>query len=295
MRLATYTRRVPGGWRGRPLLEGLALFDRLRALLRPGIIATVAAVVAITATGSAVAASLITGKDVKNGSLTGADVKNGSLSGRDLSEKARDRLRGQKGAKGDTGPAGAKGDKGDKGDTGASSETRIKSLPSGGFEATNSTVSVTPNGVKFGPYANGGAAGGSLCYDGFNGRTLSDVSTLIYRASYTTDDDNTVGVPYLRIFLEGDPEDRVIFSPNTQPIPATAEGVEQEWVVHEGTVRYNDDAGNNPDEPWLDVKADHADEEISAICVSTGFSGGANLSALLRSMDINGSRVVFGS
>jgi hypothetical protein len=274
-------------------LEGLALFDRLRALLRPGIIATVAAVVAITATGSAVAASLITGKDVKNGSLTGKDVRNGSLGAKELSKKARNSLRGQKGAKGDTGAAGAKGDKGDKGEPGSSSETRIKSLPSGGFSATNSSVTVTPAGAKFGPYANGGLAGGSVCYDGFNGRTLSDVSTLIYRASYSTDDENTVGVPYLRIFLEDDAHD-VIFSPNTQPIPAIAEDVEQEWVVNDGTVRYDDDAGNNSDEPWLDVKAAHADEEISAICVSTGFSGGTNLSALLRSVDLNGSRVVFG-
>ena len=75
-----------------------------------------------------------------------------------------------------------------------------------------------------------------------------------------------MGVPDLRIFLEGDTHD-VIFSPNTQPIPATAEDVVQEWVVHDGTVRYDDDAGTNPDDPWLDVKGDHADEAISSICV----------------------------
>lgn len=271
------------------------MFDRLRRRARPGIVATVAAAtaVALAAGGTAVAASLITGKDVKNGSLTGKDVKNGSLKAKELTSGARRSLRGQKGAKGDTGAAGAKGDKGDKGDPGASSETRIKSLPSSGFEATNSTVSVTNDGVKFGPYPDGGAAGGSVCYDGLNGRTLSDVSTLIYRASYTTDDDNTVGVPYLRIFLEDDAHD-VIYSPNTQPIPATAEGVVQEWVVNEGTVRYDDDAGNNPDEDWLDVKADHADEVISSVCITTGFSAGDNLEARLRSVDINGSRFVFG-
>jgi hypothetical protein len=275
------------------------LFDRLRRNSRPAIIATVAAVVAITVTGSAVAASLITGKDVKNGSLTGKDVKNGSLKARDLTSGARRSLRGKTGAKGDTGPAGptgaagAKGDKGDTGATGPSGEKRITSLPSGGFEATNSTVSLTPDGAKFGPYADGGAAGGSLCYDGLNGRNLSDVSTLIYRASYSTDDDNTVGVPYLRIFLEADAHD-VIFSPNTQPVPATAEGVVQEWVVNDGTVRYDDDAGNDPDSPWDDVKAAHADEVISSVCITTGFSAGDNLSALLRSVDLNGSRVVFG-
>ena len=102
-----------------------------------------------------------------------------------------------------------------------------------------------------------------------------------------------MGVPYLRIFLEGDTHD-VIFSPNTQPIPATAEDVVQEWVVHDGTVRYDDDPGNGPDEDWADVKADHADEAISSICVTTGFSGGDNLSALLSSVDINGQRTIFG-
>jgi hypothetical protein len=248
---------------------------------------------ALVIASTAGAAALIDGGDVKNGSLTGKDIKNRSLGAKELSKKARRNLRGQKGAKGDTGPAGPKGDKGDTGPAGSSSETRIKSLPSDGFAATNATVSVTKDGAKFGPYADGGAAGGSVCYDGLNGRTLSDVSTLIYRASYSTDDDNTVGVPYLRIFLEDDAHD-VIFSPNTQPIPATAEGVVQEWVVHDGTVRYDDDAGTGPDSPWLDVKAAHADEVISSVCITTGFSGGANLSALSRSVDVNGSRFVFG-
>jgi hypothetical protein len=256
--------------------------------------------------GGAVAVTQITGKDVKNGSLTGRDVRNGSLTGKDvrngslraadLTSGARRSLRGKTGAKGDTGPAGPAGPAGPKGDTGPagpSGENRISSLPSGGFEATNPSVTMAADGVKFGPYADGGAAGGSVCYDGLNGRGLSDVSTLIYRASYSTDDDNTVGVPYLRIFLEGDTHD-VIFSPDTQPIPATAEGVVQEWVVNDGTVRYDDDAGNGPDSPWLDVKAAHADEVISSVCVTTGFSGGTNLSALLRSMEVNGSRVAFG-
>lgn len=240
--------------------------------------------------GGAGAAALIDSSDVKNNSLKGADLKNGTVRLKDLSPGAKRRLRGQQGPKGDQGSPGAKGD---TGATGPSGDNRITSLPSGGFEATNPTVSLTPDGVEFGPYADGGATGGSVCYDGLNGRALSDVSTLIYRASYSTDDDNTVGVPYLRIFLEGDAHD-VIFSPNTQPVPATAEDVVQEWVVNDGTVRYDDDAGNNPDQPWGDVKADHADETISGVCVTTGFSGGENLSALLRSMDVNGSRFVFG-
>jgi hypothetical protein len=246
-----------------------------------------------TITGKDIANGTITGKDVKNGSLRGADVKNGSLGAKELSARARRSLRGKTGPAGPAGPAGPKGDTGPRGPAGPSGDTRIASLPSGGFSATNATVKATADGVKFGPYADGGAAGGSVCYDGLNGRTLSDVSTLIYRASYSTDDDNTVGVPYLRIFLEDDAHD-VIFSPNTQPIPATAEGVVQEWVVNDGTVRYDDDAGTGPESPWLDVKADHADEVISAVCVTTGFSGGDNLSALLRSMEVNGSRFVFG-
>jgi hypothetical protein len=140
---------------------------------------------------------------------------------------------------------------------------------------------------QFGPYANGGATGGSLYYSGFNGRTLGDVSALSSVARYNTDNNTTVGVPYLRIFLNDDAND-VIFSPNTQPAPQkTDENVDNAYNVAAGTVRYDDDPGAGTDSPWATVRAAHASEVISGIYVSAGFSAGLNLSVLLTHLGVN--------
>jgi hypothetical protein len=163
---------------------------------------------------------------------------------------------------------------------------------SGNFQGTNPSVASTNDGVQFGPYANGGATGGSLYYSGFNGRTLGDISALSYVARYSTSDNTTLGVPYLRIFLEDQDadgfEEDVIFSPNTQPAPqAVDENVDNAYNVVAGTVRYDDDPGNNPDEPWATIQAAHASEVISGIYVSAGFSAGLNLSVLLTHLGVN--------
>ncbi len=64
-----------------------------------------------------------------------------------------------------------------------------------------------------------GASYGSVLYSGLNGQPLNAVESLVFTARYTADKDTGgVGVPYLRIFLEGDTHD-AIFSPNTQPRP----------------------------------------------------------------------------
>ena len=107
-------------------------------------------------------------------------------------------------------------------------------LPTQGFSATNATVKNSPDGVKFGPYADGGAAGGSICTNSLNGQPFSDVKHLAYEARYTaTNNTGGVGVPYLRVFLENDTHD-AIFSPNTQsPDPDIAAGA----VPHVGRDR----------------------------------------------------------
>jgi hypothetical protein len=158
---------------------------------------------------------------------------------------------------------------------------------SGNFQGTNPSVASTNDGVHFGPYADGGVTGGSLYYRGFNGRTLGDISALAYVARYNTDNDTTLGVPYLRIFLNGDAND-VIFSPNTQPAPqAVDENVDNAYDVVAGRVRYDDDPGNNPDEPWAAIQAAHASEVVSGIYVSAGFSAGLDLSVLLTHLGVN--------
>jgi hypothetical protein len=40
--------------------------------------------------------------------------------------------------------------------------------------------------------------------------------------------------------------------------------------------------------------SDHGDDVITDICIPTGFSAGANLSALLHSWELNGKDYVFG-
>jgi hypothetical protein len=177
-----------------------------------------------------------------------------------------------------------------------SAETSVTAL-SGPFGITNGTVSLTPDGVEFGPYANGGAAGGSVCYSGMNGDTLSDVENLAYYIRYVSDGDTGgVGVPYLRVFTDNgsDPDHSSIFSPNTQaPDPDVAEGPFHEWVATSGSWRYDDDAGNGPDMPYADLIADHGTETITNICVTTGNTAGTDLAALLRWLEINGERFVF--
>lgn len=248
--------------------------------------------------GFATAAALIGSDDVQNNSLRSRDVMDGTLRCKDLREQLCSLVK----AGGQKGDPGAKGDPGTKGDKGDSGETRITSLPSGGFEATNASVSHTPDGVEFGPYINGGGAGGSLCYSGLNGKPLSAVKSLLYKARYTSDGETGgVGVPYLRIFTDSDTHS-VIFSPNTQPPDSdTAEGPFHLWAATSGLWRYDDDGGSGgpgtygPNgAPFMQVVGDHGTETISSICITTGFTAGTNLAALLRSFEINGQRKVFG-
>ena len=74
----------------------------------------------------------------------------------------------------------------------------------GEFAGTNASVATTLDGVQFGPYANGGLAGGSVLYTGANGLKLADIHQLSYTVEHSTADGNAIGSPYLRIFLAGD-------------------------------------------------------------------------------------------
>jgi hypothetical protein len=185
--------------------------------------------------------------------------------------------------------AGAQGPQGPKGEP----ATTTVNL-SGAWTATNGTVKITPNGVAFGPYADGGAANGSVCYAGLNGKTLADVQSLSFYARYVADTDTGgVGVPYLRIFLNNNAND-MIFSANTQtPNPDMAQGPFHEWVTTAGSWRYQDDIGDGPDSPFATLQAAHATEVISKVCISTGFTSGTNLAALLRWAEVNGQTFTF--
>jgi hypothetical protein len=250
------------------------------------------AVTALVCAATAGAASLITSADVKNDSLKSEDIKNGTLQSEDVKDGS---LRADDLKDGSIGK--------NKLTTSVLNAIPVRitgALPTNGFSGTTA-VENTSDGVSFGPYDNGGTEGGSLCSDVLNGQPLSDVEHLAFEARYTADGDTGgVGVPYLRIFLENDTHD-AIFSPNTQPPdPDSQEGPFHTWVATAGLWRYDDDAGDGSGPyglngaPFDTVKGDHGTEEISSICISTGFTAGTDLSALLRTWEVNATDYAFG-
>lgn len=230
-------------------------------------VAVVVVTMLVCGAAAAGAANLITGADVKNGSLTGEDIKKGSIPKGDLEKAVQNVL-----------------------------ATRITGgLPTKGFQSSGNFVENTADGVMFGPYANGGADGGSVCTSSMNGQPFSDVKHLAFEARYTADNNTGgVGVPYLRVFLNNNNDD-AIFSPNTQsPDPDTQQGPFHTWVATAGSWRYDDDSGSGPDSPFATIQGDHATEKISKICISVGNSAGTNLGGLLRTWEVNSKDYSFG-
>lgn len=163
---------------------------------------------------------------------------------------------------------------------------------------TNPSVVVTPDGVQFGPYADGGAAGGSVRYHGLDGQPLGVVENLAYFARYTFDSGVDGGAPYCRVWVN-DPdgtEHSVAHTPVTEPYAGLGAGPFQEIVATSGLWRYDDDgASSGFGVPLADLQAQYADHVISSITISVGYTGGTNLAALLRWWQINGNHLVFGT
>jgi hypothetical protein len=230
-------------------------------------VVTVIAAMLLCSAAAAGAAKLITGADVKNGSLTGDDIKSGSIPKGDLQKAVQQALANRV--------------------TGG--------LPTKSFKATGNGVENTADGVMFGPYADGGTDGGSICTTSMNGQPFSAVKHLAFEARYTA---NTatggVGVPYLRVFLVDNTHD-AIFSPNTQsPDPDDQQGPFHTWVATAGSWRYDDDSGSGPDSPFDTIQSAHPNQKISKICISVGNTAGTNLSGLLRTWEVNNKDYSFG-
>jgi hypothetical protein len=232
-----------------------------------------ATVVALIGAGAGYSAGEITSKDIKDQTIKIKDMKPGTVS----------KLKGKTGATGPQGPAGP-----------SAAGTVVSVLGSTHpWDATNPSVSLTPDGVEFGPYANAGASGGSIFFNGLNGHTLSEIKNLVYYMRFSSTTSSTQEEPYLRIFLNNDNND-VIFSPSTQfPDPDNDQGEFNEYVVTSGSVRYDDDPAAGSDSPWATVVAAHGTDVISGIYISQGFSGGLNVTGLLRWMQINGVTYTF--
>ncbi len=227
-----------------------------------------------------------------------SQIKNGAVSLSDLSKGARKALHGAKGAKGDTGPQGPKGDNGAAGPQGpAGKPAPTLQRLAGDFSGTNASVATSLDGVQFGPYSDGGAWGGSVRYDGANGLKLDQIKQLSYEAMYSAADEAKIGAPYLRIFLNNGNDD-VVFDATQCATTVPAKNVFNKFEVVGNDVRYDDDScdGVAPDQQhWSDVVAAHGSDVISGIYVTTGFTGGSDLTALLRGLSVNGHQFTFGS
>jgi len=209
---------------------------------------------------------------------------------------------GPQGPKGDTGvqgPQGIQGIKGDNGDPGTPAATMLH-LDGTTFQGTNANVETTLDGVKIGPYADGGASGGSVRYLGVDGMKLSDITGLAYTAEYRDTDNSALGAPYIRIFTTdaNDNEHDVIFDPTQCATATPAQNTLSTSEVTTATkLRYDDDAcgANYTPQTWADIVAAHGDETVKSVVVTAGFSGGQNLAALLRSISVNGKTFTFGA
>ena len=249
----------------------------------------------------------VLGVELQGDADTRFDVKRGPRGLRGpRGPRGRAGARGPAGPPGSAGPAGAAGAAGAIGPAGPQGPAGPPGTPaplllrlSGDFAGTNASVATTLDGVQFGPYTNGGAWGGSVLYTGANGLTLGAITQLSYTIMHSTGDDSPISSPYLRIFLESDHD--VIFDPTECATKVPAEDTFIDYNVlaatPTGTFRFDDDAcGPGAVQlTWAQVLAAHAGRHIEGIYITTGFSGGAPLAAILRSLSVNGKVFRFGA
>ncbi|HEU4978360.1 MAG TPA: hypothetical protein VFT42_05660 [Solirubrobacteraceae bacterium] len=203
---------------------------------------------------------------------------------------------GPQGPRGATGDRGPEGPQGPKGDPGKDAIAVVSSLSTDQFAAAPAwgsrsgtdggangpgPVAIADGHAKLGPYADGSQFS-AVTYNGVDGMRLQDIADISYVAQYLQTTDGHGGTPYLRIFTEGgnpatpndlSDDNSIIFSPNTQPSTTVSSGVWNKWEPTKGTVRYNDDAGNNPEIPWSQLIADHGNETITQIRLQAGDAG----------------------
>ena len=131
-------------------------------------------------------------------------------------------------------------------------------------------------------------------YHGADGLTLAQLAQLSYTINHSSANDSPIAAPYLRIFLDNDTHD-VIFDPTKCATTVPPEDQFNTFEVTTGAVRYDDDpCGGSGQQPWATVVAAHGSQVVSGIYVTAGFTGGADLTAILRSLSVNGRAFVFG-
>jgi hypothetical protein len=176
------------------------------------------------------------------------------------------------------------------------------------FEAGNSTVVKTPDGVHFGTYADASAVGGSLVYHGLDGQPLSALTSFGYTFTYRERGNTAGAAPYMRVFLDEDPavdsdgdgnpandvDHDVILDPSLCGTAVPPQATDVTFATDTFTVRFDDDAcGTNPQQPFAVVRAANGGLTISSILVTQGFSTGQDVSALVRNITVNADTFAF--
>lgn len=239
------------------------MFERIKSAKPAAAVSIGVVALLVIGGGSAAAKALITGSDIKNGTITGADVKDHSLHIRDLGRGTVAKLHGASGKDGND-----------------AIETVTQA--GGNYVAFNGSVHFTTHGVTFGPYP-GAFDHGTMEDTTLAGQHLRDIAALSYTAKYVGDSNGQS--PYLRVFLHnattGEDHD-VIFSASTQPGACNGPGggpsSDQcdtsgrmiKFNVNEGTVRYDDDAGNSADATWASVVNANGADTITSVDVTAG-------------------------
>ncbi len=113
---------------------------------------------------------------------------------------------------------------------------------------------------------------------------------------HSSADDSLISAPYLRIFLNNDQVD-VIFDATkcATTVPTEDTFHTYEVTTVDGSLRRRRCTTAANQQPWATVDAAHGTDVISGIYVTTGFTGGNTLSALLRSIKVNNKEFVFGA
>jgi hypothetical protein len=176
------------------------------------------------------------------------------------------------------------------------------------WEVSNPSVVLTPDGLSFGPYGDGSAAGGSIRFHGLDGEPFSSVKNLAYNMRFTNDHDTADATPYLRVYTQdsdGGDHDSIctgngdIFGDQMANGRSISAGPFQEYVATAGSWRYDSDDGSNSEfargVPLSTILDKYGDQVITKIAITLGWTSGVNLAGLLRWMQINGNRYTFGS
>ena len=183
----------------------------------------------------------------------------------------------------------------------AQADTDVPSL-TGAWSVTNPSVKQVDEGVQFGPYANGGTAGGTLLYEGGNGLKLSEVGNFSFTFSYNQRENWSGAVPYGRIWLDTNEngvwdrtvDEAIMFDPSKGGAFGTlSQGIDHSFGTSDNSVRFNDDSGNGGQRTWDEVVAAHGDEDVVMVGVSAGFTGSTNVSAMLKKLTFNGETFSF--